>query len=86
MPHVDRSNFFMQANICNVMARVFSLNPAQITPASGPHDIPTWDSAGHMRLILELEQEFSVQFTDAEVVELVSPATIEAALTRHCAG
>ena len=76
----------MQDQIRNVLARVFKVAASNLTEASGPHDIPAWDSAGHMRLILELEQEFNVQFTDAEVVELVSVAAIETALTRHRAG
>ena len=76
----------MQDQIRNVLAHVFKVAASSLTATSGPHDIPAWDSAGHMRLILELEQEFNVQFTDAEVVELVSVAAIETALTRHRAG
>ena len=38
--------------------------------------VPGWDSAGHLRLVLALEERFSVVFDDDEIVELVSVSNI----------
>lgn len=66
-----------------VVARVLGVAPASIDADSGPHSIPAWDSAGHVNLILALEQEFGVTFDEDEVVELVSVEAIVQALARH---
>jgi acyl carrier protein len=66
-----------------VVARVLGVAPASVVLDSGPHSIPSWDSAGHVNLILALEQEFGVTFDEDEVVELVSVEAIASALARR---
>ena len=43
-------------------------------------DLPGWDSQGHVRLIVSLEDRFGVEFGDDQIVELVSVAAILQAL------
>ncbi len=43
-----------------------------ITEDSSPDTVEKWDSLKHMNLILALEEEFDVQFSDDEVVEMLS--------------
>ncbi len=73
----------MDSKLRQVVARVFQIRPETLEPESGPHSIPTWDSAGHINLILTLEQEFGVQFSEDEVVEMISVEAIGAALSLH---
>jgi acyl carrier protein len=72
----------MPSRIAAVLARTFKIPADSVNAESGPHTIATWDSAGHMNLVLELEKEFGVTFSDDEVVELIGIEPIAAALTR----
>jgi acyl carrier protein len=72
----------MEDRIKNVMAAVFGIAPEQISDDASPHDIKGWDSIKHMNLVLALEEEFGIQFEDAEIPSLVSfqiiAATVQA--------
>ena len=54
----------MDDRIKNVMSAVFEVSPYQINYESSPDTIETWDSLKHMNLIIALEEEFKIQFTD----------------------
>ena len=73
----------MPPRLTALLSRVFSVPAASIQPDSGPHDLAKWDSAGHMNLIVELEKEFGVQFSDDEVVEMISSGNIAETLARR---
>lgn len=73
----------MTSRLSSVIARTFKVPAESLTSESGPHSIPSWDSAGHMSLVLELEKEFGIQFDEDEVVELVSLEAIAEALSRR---
>jgi len=73
----------MQSRIAAVLARTFKVPADSVNAESGPHSIPAWDSAGHMNLVLELEKEFGVTFSDEDVVELIGVAPITTVLRRY---
>ncbi len=73
----------MNSRLLQILSRIFKTPAVSLDADSGPHNIPAWDSAGHMNLMLELEKEFGIKFDDDEVVELVSAGAIDEALKRH---
>lgn len=58
--------------IRNVMAIVFGIEVDQIKDNAEPGLIETWDSLRHMNLIVALEEEFEINFTDNEITELLN--------------
>lgn len=66
-----------------VMARVFNVGEEMITEDASPDTIETWDSLRHMNLVLALEEEFGVELTDDEVVEIISYKLIKIVLREH---
>ena len=58
------------------MANVFNIDANIITYDSSPDNIETWDSLKHMNLIVALEEEFCVEFTDDEIVDSMNYALI----------
>lgn len=52
----------------------------QINENSSPDTIEAWDSLKHMNLILALEESLNVQFTDEQIVEMLSMELILAVL------
>ena len=52
------------------MAKVFNLEVTAINQDSSPDQIPAWDSLGQMNLIMALEEEFAISFSDQQSIEL----------------
>jgi acyl carrier protein len=59
-----------------VIATLFNVDEASLTPASSTEDIPGWDSMGQLMLILELEQQFEIQIPPERAEKLTSISAI----------
>ena len=55
-----------------VVARVFSLDPSEVTDQSSKETIADWDSMGHLSLVTGLEEEFKVSLAIADAMEMTS--------------
>jgi acyl carrier protein len=62
----------MENRIKKVMSDIFNINPNLIGNDSSPDNIENWDSLKHMDLIVALEEEFGIEFTDEEIVDSMS--------------
>ncbi len=58
--------------IKNVMAQIFGINLEAISDDASPGNIDQWDSLRHMNLIIALEEEFEIRFSDESISEMVS--------------
>ena len=67
-----------------VMAKVLRIAPQDITSDTSRETLPAWDSLKHMTLILALEEEFGVEFSDKEIVGLNSLQLLLDALRSKC--
>jgi acyl carrier protein len=70
----------MQDRIIAVLAAVLNVPAEQLGPDASPRTVSQWDSLKHMNLVLALEDEFGVQFSDQEIGELTSVNAIANAL------
>jgi acyl carrier protein len=64
----------------NVMATVFGIPVIQIMTNSSPDTIESWDSLKHMNLVVALEEEFEIEFSDDEITEMMNFALIKSVL------
>ena len=62
----------MEGRIRTVIAKTIKVPEEQITAEVSADRVQDWDSARHLDLVLALEDEFAIQFTDEEMVQLVS--------------
>ena len=67
----------MQDRIKSVMAQIFNVDIGAITEESSPENIERWDSLRHMQVILALEDEFGVTFSDEDIPNLLSLRALE---------
>jgi acyl carrier protein len=68
----------MRERVVEVMAAVFDLPATAVSDDMTLGHTKSWDSLRHMNLILALEEEFAVSFSDDEVIELISvPLIVE---------
>ena len=62
----------VKEKILAVMAAVFEIEVLSIPENAAPGLIEEWDSLKHMSLIIALEEEFSIRFTDDEMTDLIN--------------
>lgn len=63
-----------------VVARVFNLDPSEVTEQSSKDTIEEWDSMGNMSLVTGLEEEFKVSLSIADAMEMTSVQHIKRVL------
>ena len=70
----------LSERIKKVMSAVFEIPVEQIKDDSSPDIIDSWDSLKHMNMVVALEEEFNVQFTDDNITELINMKLIKVVL------
>jgi acyl carrier protein len=71
----------LDPRVLAAFADVFGVVPDDVTPDSNPETIPDWDSVGHFKLILHLEEVFRVRFPADEIGNLTTAGKIQEVLT-----
>jgi acyl carrier protein len=54
----------------DIMADVFDEDDLTVTRETSAEDVEDWDSLSHIRLMVAVEREFGVKFTNAEIEHL----------------
>lgn len=62
----------MLNKVLAIATDVFEVPQANLSAASSPDTIDTWDSLHHLSFVVALEQEFNVQFSPEEIEQLLS--------------
>lgn len=57
----------MDNRILNVLSAVMDLAPEQISEQTSVETVPQWDSLKHLKLVLALENDFDLEFSDQEI-------------------
>ncbi len=70
----------IQVRIKNIISALMEIPVDQIKDDSSPDTIEVWDSLRHINLVMTLEEEFGVQFSDNEIAELINVKLIIAVL------
>jgi len=58
----------MKEKIKEIMASVLNIEIDKISDNSSPDTIEAWDSLKQMDLIISIEEEFNIEFSDEELV------------------
>jgi len=67
----------VEERIKSVMSAVFEVSAYKIKDDSSPDTIESWDSLKHMNLIVSLEEEFQIELTDDEIIEMMNYSLIK---------
>lgn len=66
-----------------ILARTLKVDSAVISDHSSQVDLSEWDSVRHMNVVLATENEFEIQFDDAELPNLTTLALLVDAVAKH---
>tara|TARA_Y100001978_G_C23387685_1_gene288530 strand:- start:246 stop:482 length:237 start_codon:yes stop_codon:yes gene_type:complete len=73
----------IEKSVKNCVARILEIPASSLSLESSVDNVKSWDSLNHMKLILSLEGELGITFSDDEVVELTSIESLIAAVDDH---
>jgi acyl carrier protein len=59
-----------------IMANVFKIDINEINAATSADNIDRWASLEHVDLLVNLQKEFDIEFTDSQIVEMLSYKTV----------
>ncbi len=62
----------MKNKVKKIIASVFNLEVDSIKDDASPDNVLNWDSLNHMNLIVSLEEEFNIRFTDEEISDMLN--------------
>ena len=65
-----------------VLSSILNVDREALSPQSSRDSLEEWDSIKHMYVVLALEEEFSVEFSDDEISNLVSVSDLMHAMTK----
>jgi acyl carrier protein len=65
-----------------LIAELFKCDVSEVTDATGPGDLPGWDSLGHVTLMTEIQRRFGKHVPIEDAIEVESVADLERILTR----
>jgi acyl carrier protein len=70
-----------------VLSSILNVARDQLGPESSQQSVREWDSVKHIYVMFALEEEFDIQFTDDELVNLSSAAgLVEAVAAKTTSG
>jgi acyl carrier protein len=62
----------VEQKIKAIMANVFKLDINEINEETSADNIDQWTSLEHVDLLVNLQKEFDIEFTDSQLVEMLS--------------
>ena len=69
--------------IQEIFRQVFDDDGLVVTPKTGRSDVADWDSVAHVKLVLSLEEEFGIRFTEDEVSSVQTVGDFLAFIETH---
>ncbi|MBL9121941.1 MAG: acyl carrier protein [Phycisphaerae bacterium] len=75
---MNNVNDQLSNEIRRIASDVLGVPAGQLTDASSPESVESWDSVAHLSLVLALEQAGNVQFDPEDIEKMRSIGAIEA--------
>jgi acyl carrier protein len=72
-----------EARLKQALATVFGVSPDSIDESSSVDTVEQWTSLNHLTLVLVVEEQFNVSFTEEQTVEMLSYPLVKAVLAEH---
>jgi acyl carrier protein len=76
----------MSDRLISLFANVFQLSPDKLDDSSSPDSVAQWDSLKAMRLVAEIEEEFDVELSTVEIMNMDSIGNARLVLKKRGVG
>ena len=62
----------MENRVKKVIAEILDIEINSINDNTSPETVESWDSLKQMNIIVALEEEFDIEFSDEDIVEMLN--------------
>ena len=62
----------MDKKLKKIFSKIIGIKESSIKPRTSPKNTKKWDSLAHMNLVMALENELKIKFTDNEITEMLT--------------
>ncbi|MBN2287893.1 MAG: acyl carrier protein [Candidatus Glassbacteria bacterium] len=62
----------MKDKVMETIAAILNLTPGKLGENVSAESLEDWDSINHMKIMIALEEEFGIELSDDEMMEMVS--------------
>jgi acyl carrier protein len=62
----------VEVRVRQIFADLFGIDPDTLTEMTSADQIAAWDSLQHLNLVASVEEEFGIDITEQEVVEMLT--------------
>ena len=69
--------------LTQTVAEVLGVNPYLLSEESSPSTISSWDSLGHLNLVIAIEEEFEVNLSGEQVLAMHNMGSIRRILHQY---
>lgn len=76
-------NEAMEERIQKMLGSVFASHKGSFDDSYGPNQITEWDSLNHLNLIMAINNEFGINLSFEEMLEIKTIGDIKSILKRH---
>ena len=73
----------MSDRLIDLFASTLSLDPKLLSEDSSPENTDAWDSVTNMMLVAGIEEEFGIELTSDEIVQMNTIANVRKILQRR---
>jgi len=73
----------MENRIKKVIADVLLIEVDQIDDNLSPETIESWDSMNQMNIVVALEEEFDIQISDEDIIEMLNLKLINSIISEY---
>lgn len=61
----------MEEKVLETMSRTFNIDISLLSKKTSKKDLSQWDSMSHLNLIIDIENEFNISFSNEEIVTVI---------------
>jgi acyl carrier protein len=61
----------MEEKVLAIMSKTFHIDVSLLSTITSKEDLSQWDSMSHLNLIVDIENEFDISFTNEEIVSII---------------
>lgn len=72
-----------ETKLKGILAKLFNMKIEEINDNTSIDSVEEWDSLKHLKLVLVLEDELEISFTEEETIEILSYPLIKEILKQH---
>ena len=66
----------LEAKLVEILSAILQINQTDINEETSALTVEKWDSLAHMNIVISIEEEFEIKFTDEQIVDSLSYKTL----------